>query len=183
MNRLRDLREYIAALKAIGELQEINKEVDRNLEIGAIVRRSYDLRAAVPLYNSIRGVKRGFRVLGAPGGLGAQQNLMLCRVGVSLGLDNSTKGHDIVNAIACTFRRPGIPPRTVETAPCKEVITKASHVDLTRLPSCRRTLVPFATKLSGAGPTRRFGIRNDHGKGFYEKHFCSACDASHSLGA
>jgi UbiD family decarboxylase len=45
MNRLRDLREYIGALKAIGELQEINKEIDRNLEIGAIVRRSYDLRA------------------------------------------------------------------------------------------------------------------------------------------
>jgi 4-hydroxy-3-polyprenylbenzoate decarboxylase len=44
MRRLKDMREYIAALREIGELQEVDSEVDWNLEIGAIVRRSYDLR-------------------------------------------------------------------------------------------------------------------------------------------
>lgn len=41
MSRLKSLREYIDALKAISELQEIDQEVDWNLEIGAISRRCY----------------------------------------------------------------------------------------------------------------------------------------------
>ena len=44
MNRLKDLRAYVAALQEIGELQSIDREVDWNLEIGAIIRHSYDLR-------------------------------------------------------------------------------------------------------------------------------------------
>lgn len=41
-----DLREYAKELAAIGELIEIEREVDWNLEIGAITRRS--LRAWSP---------------------------------------------------------------------------------------------------------------------------------------
>jgi UbiD family decarboxylase len=36
MNHIKSLREYIDALKEIGEIQEIDKEVDWNLEMGAI---------------------------------------------------------------------------------------------------------------------------------------------------
>jgi len=32
----RDLREYIEALKKTGDLAEVNREVDWNLEVGAI---------------------------------------------------------------------------------------------------------------------------------------------------
>ncbi|MFE3228492.1 hypothetical protein [Nocardia sp. NPDC059228] len=46
MPHLKSLREFIEALDAIGEVQHIDTEVDWNLEIGAIIRRSYDLRAA-----------------------------------------------------------------------------------------------------------------------------------------
>jgi len=152
MRRLKDLREYIAALREIGELQEIESEVDWNLEIGAIVRRSYDLRAAAPLFNSIRGVEKGFRVLGAPGGLSAQRNLELCRVALSLGLDKSTKGQAIVHAIADALRRPGIPPRTVETAPCKDFVIKGEDVDLLRLP------VPLIHGGDGGRYLNTFGI-------------------------
>lgn len=35
MKRLKSLRDYLDALAAIGELQEIDKEVDWHLEIGA----------------------------------------------------------------------------------------------------------------------------------------------------
>lgn len=41
----RDLREWIAKLEELGEIQHIEKEVDWNLEVGAIIRRSYDLKA------------------------------------------------------------------------------------------------------------------------------------------
>lgn len=71
MKHLKSLREFIEGLREIGEVQPINKEVDWNLEIGAITRRSYELRAPAPLFNQIRGIEPGFRVLGAPGGLSA----------------------------------------------------------------------------------------------------------------
>ena len=35
----RSLREHIEALRALGELREVDQEVDWNLEIGAITRR------------------------------------------------------------------------------------------------------------------------------------------------
>lgn len=41
MNHLRSLRDFIDALDAIGEVQRIDKEVDWNLAMGAVARRSY----------------------------------------------------------------------------------------------------------------------------------------------
>ena len=63
MKHLKSLREYIDQLKAIGEIQEIDAEVDWDLEMGAIIRRSYELRAPAPLFNRIKGIDDGFRVL------------------------------------------------------------------------------------------------------------------------
>jgi len=57
MRYIRDLREYLRVLKSMGELQEIDEEVDWNLEIGAIIRRAYDLRAPAPLFNKIKGIE------------------------------------------------------------------------------------------------------------------------------
>jgi 4-hydroxy-3-polyprenylbenzoate decarboxylase len=71
MQHLRSLREFIAELEKIGDVQSIDKEVDWNLELGAIARRSYELRAPAPLFTNITGDKDGFRVLAAPGGLSA----------------------------------------------------------------------------------------------------------------
>jgi 4-hydroxy-3-polyprenylbenzoate decarboxylase len=53
-------------LRAIGDLQEVDGEVDWNLEMGAIIRRSLDLRAPAPLFNRVTGIEDGFRALGAP---------------------------------------------------------------------------------------------------------------------
>src|SRR6516165_6996322 len=86
MKHLKSLREYIDALRALGEIQEIDVEVDWNLEMGAIIRRSYELRAPAPLFNRIKGINPGFRVLGAPAGLSRQQGLTLVRIALSLGL-------------------------------------------------------------------------------------------------
>jgi UbiD family decarboxylase len=53
MTRLRSLREFVDAPTAIGDIQPIDTEVDWDLEIGAIIRRGYDLRAAAPLFPTI----------------------------------------------------------------------------------------------------------------------------------
>src|SRR5215469_11254424 len=62
MKHLKSLREFIEALNAIGEVQPISLEVDWNLEIGAIARRSDELRAPAPLFNVIKGTEPGFWV-------------------------------------------------------------------------------------------------------------------------
>ena len=86
MQHLKSLRECVDRLTTLGEVQEIDVEVDWDLEMGAIIRRSYELRAPAPLFNRIKGIEPGFRVLGAPAGLSRQPGMALVRVALSLGL-------------------------------------------------------------------------------------------------
>ena len=67
----RSLREHIDLLRGIGELCEVNQEVDWNLEIGAITRRVYETGGPAVLFNKIKDIAPGFRVLGAPAGASA----------------------------------------------------------------------------------------------------------------
>ena len=100
MKHLRSLREYIDELKALGDVQPIDLEVDWNLEIGAIIRRSYDLRAPTPLFNRIKGYENsGFRVLGAPAALSSRRDMPLARLALGLGLRPQASGQEIVEAI------------------------------------------------------------------------------------
>jgi 3-polyprenyl-4-hydroxybenzoate decarboxylase len=75
MRHLKSLRDFIVELESIGDLQRISTEVDLDLEIGAICRRCYETGAAAPLFENIKGVEKGFRVLGAPGGVNARIKL------------------------------------------------------------------------------------------------------------
>ena len=58
---LKSFREYVDVLTELGEVQPIDREVDWNLEMGAITRRCYELQAPAPLFNSIKGIEKGFR--------------------------------------------------------------------------------------------------------------------------
>ena len=69
-----DLREFIDVLEQEDELVRIRREVDWNLEVGAIIRHSYDLRAPAPLFEKIRGYPKGYCILGAPLGLSSKPN-------------------------------------------------------------------------------------------------------------
>jgi 4-hydroxy-3-polyprenylbenzoate decarboxylase len=132
---LRSLREYIDTLAEIGEVQQINKEVDWNLEIGAIARRCYESGAPAPLFNTIKGVEKGFRVLAAPAGVSNQPGLYLSRIAISLGLPPQSTGREIVEALVEARERAFIPPQLVQTGPCKENILVGDQVDLLRLPT------------------------------------------------
>jgi UbiD family decarboxylase len=135
VKHIRSMREFIAELDKIGEIQTIETEVDWNLELGAIARRSYELRAPAPLFKSITGIERGFRVLAAPGGLSAQPGLTYSRVAIALGLAPDTKGADIVAALAKARSRDPIPPHVAEYGPCKEVVETGEDVDLLKFPT------------------------------------------------
>ncbi len=143
MKQLKDLREYLSVLDSIGELQEIDAEVDWNLEIGAIIRRAYDLRAPAPLFNNIKDIEDGFRVLGGSGGLSAQKGLRLARIAISLGFSPETGAQEIVNTISDSILKEGIPPRVVDSGAYHENILTGDDIDLMRFP------VPFIHRGDG----------------------------------
>lgn len=137
MKHLRSLREFVAELAAIGEIQEIGTEVDWNLEIGAVIRRSYDLRAPAPLFTNVTGYQgTGFRVLGAPGGLSGPAH-PLARIALALGLPADASGQEITEAVVAARRKPGIPPVIVPAAeaPCKQNVRLGADVDLFAFPT------------------------------------------------
>jgi hypothetical protein len=49
------LREFLDALRDLGDLREVNYEVDTDLEIGAIIRRVHETNGPAPLFTNIRG--------------------------------------------------------------------------------------------------------------------------------
>ncbi|MEY9858874.1 UbiD family decarboxylase [Catenulispora sp. GAS73] len=137
VKHLRSLREFISELEEVGEVQPIDAEVDWNLEIGAVIRRSYDLRAPAPLFTNITGYQgSGFRVLGAPGGLSGSAH-PLARIALSLGLSADAGGQEIIETVVAARDKPGIPPVVVDrdSAPCKQNVMLGEDVDLFRFPT------------------------------------------------
>lgn len=135
MRHFRDLRTWLEALAALGELQEIDVEVDWNLELGAAARRSYELRAPAPLFNTITGVQPGFRVLSAPGGLSAQPGLTYARIALALGLDPGAGGVEVVAALAAARALQPVPPVFTASGPCKQNVMRGEEIDLLRFPT------------------------------------------------
>jgi 4-hydroxy-3-polyprenylbenzoate decarboxylase len=133
MHRLKSLREYLDSLRALGEIQEIDAEVDWHLEMGAVIRRACELRAPAPLFTRIKGIERGFRVLGAPAGVSRTHGL--ARVALSLGHAPDAGASTLVESLAEAHRKPPVPPRRVPDGPCKENKRLGPAVDLWRLPA------------------------------------------------
>ena len=137
MKHLRSLREFIQELEIIGDVQHIDAEVDWNLEIGAVIRHSYDLRSPAPLFTNITGYQgTGFRVLGAPGSLSGPAQ-PLARIALALGLPADATGQEIMETVVAARAAPGVPPVAVDraTAPCKENILLGDDIDLYRFPT------------------------------------------------
>ena len=136
MRHFRSLREYVEALREIDEIQEIEVEVDWNLELGAIIQRSYEIGAPAPLFNRIRGIEAGFPGAGSPAGVSrtAGWRESPCRwVGPQQPVDaNSWKAWQAAHG-----RPPPIPPRHVADGPCKQ------HKFLARRSICRRLPAPL----------------------------------------
>lgn len=130
----KDLREYLQRLKEIGEIQEIEKEVDWNLEVGAIIRRSYDLRAPAPLFQKLKGYARGYRIFGAPVGLSKIPNQRYARLATALGMNPSSSIVDLTEAYI-KGRRNLIKPILVSEGPCKEERLLGNDVDLYKFPA------------------------------------------------
>jgi len=129
----KDLRDYIDALDREGEVVHIEQEVDWNLELGAIIRRSYDLKAPAPLFENIKGYPKGHRILGAPVGTSARPKRYFSRLAISLDMPPDSSYQQIVEEYNKRSRRL-IPPVFADSGPCKENISTGEDVDLLKFP-------------------------------------------------
>src|SRR4029453_4354043 len=143
-----DLRAWIAALEAQGELSEINAEVDWNIELGTIMRLAQGPGTGKALlFNNIKDyntpASRCRRIFGS-----ALNNYR--RIPMMFGLPPDTQPRDRVK-IGRPALTGSIPPTIVPTGPVKENIITGKDIDLYDLPS------PYWNRLDGGRYFLPFG--------------------------
>ena len=119
------LRPWLQVLEQQGMFKWVDKEVDKDWEVGAVLRMIFrateeDNRYGIGFRN-IRGYEGG-RIVG---GVVAASRRMIA---TALGCDNSLEA--IHERVTVGMNAP-IEPVIVDTGPCKEVILKGDDVDLT----------------------------------------------------
>lgn len=133
----RDLREWIETLEKEGELTRVKKEVDWDLELGAIARENMDRGGPALLFENIKDHQN---TLG--------KKLITCslssysRVALMMGLPKDTPYQDLIRIWRERVKKP-VQPVIVKTGPCKENIIKGDDVDLFQFPT------PHWQKLDG----------------------------------
>ena len=127
-----DLRNWIAALKARGELVEIGAEVDWNIELGTIMRLAQGpgtgkalLFSNIKDYN--KPASRCRRIFGSA--LNSYR-----RIAMMLGLPPETHPRELVK-LGRTILTGSIPPKIVASGPVKENILEGPDVDLYEFPA------------------------------------------------
>ncbi len=131
---LKDLRDYVDILERDGELVRVKEEVDWNLEMGAIIRRCYDIGGPAVLFENVKDYPKGFRALGASLGPSRKTGHSLyARVALALGLAPGSSPQEIMAHYLKRKEKP-IKPVLVEGAPCKEFILRGQDVDLLKFP-------------------------------------------------
>jgi 4-hydroxy-3-polyprenylbenzoate decarboxylase len=128
-----DLRDYIARLAYEGELQRIDDEVQPVFEIGAVLRRAYELRAPSPFFTNIRGFPE-WRIFSAPIGLSRRRNAPFVRFAVAMDMRPDSTAAEIVEEYLRRIAKP-IPPVLVKDGPCKENILTGDSIDLQSIPA------------------------------------------------
>jgi UbiD family decarboxylase len=129
----RDLRQWLAAVEAIGQLRRIRDEVSRDEEMGAITYLAHQtIGAPALLFENIQGSPRGFRALWNP--IGSSVDRFALAIGEPTGLSVM----ELIRRCKTKFATP-IPPVVVEaeTAPVNENALRDEKVDIRPFPAAR----------------------------------------------
>lgn len=153
MTHHRDLRTFLDALDSIGDLNHIIREVDGDLEPGAITRLSCEQDAPAPLFENIRGVAPGFRVLGAPAARSSRPDMPYARVALSLGMKPESTLTEIIDLLIATRELTGKKPVLVDaaSAPSRQNVLTGDDADLDLFP------IPFAHDNDGGRYANTWG--------------------------
>lgn len=121
-----DLREFIVRLESEGELKRIKREVDWDMEVGAISRRVFEQAGPALLFEKIKDYPPGFAILNGPVATWR-------RVALALDLPEASV-RDLYSAYE-ERRERKIAPVLVQAAPCQENVMTGPDVDVYRLPA------------------------------------------------
>ena len=134
-----DIRGWIKALDAAGELQRVEAEVNWDIELGTIARLAQGAGTGpAVLFNNIKDYGANARCRQVfTGGLSSAR-----RVAMMFGLPPDTHPRELVK-LGRTVLSDSVPPKIVATGPVKENIVKGDDVDLYELP------VPQWNRLDG----------------------------------
>lgn len=133
----RDLRSWMHALEQEGELCRVSTEVDWNLELAEILRRSLAARGPAILFENISGHRDGWCTKLFANALGTRG-----RIAMMLGLPKDATHAQMVTLTRKRLREP-VAPVVVQTGPVKENVISGDAVDLTQMP------VPFWHEFDG----------------------------------
>jgi len=120
LNKIKDLRSFMNVLMDAGQLEEIEKEVSIDHELGSVLSTLEKDGLGAGYFKNIEGYN--IPVIG--GVLGNQER-------IALALD--CKKEDIVEICSRALENP-VKPCVVENAPCHENIILGDDVDLSKLP-------------------------------------------------
>ncbi len=123
----KDNREFMEALDESGDVVRIRQEVSWDLEVGAVIRRTNELRGPAVFCEKVKDYPEGYRIFGTP--LATNR-----RIAIAMGLAPDTPlralqeeyGHRVRNRIK---------PILVKDGPCKENVILGDEVDLYRFPA------------------------------------------------
>ncbi|KKY25017.1 putative 3-octaprenyl-4-hydroxybenzoate carboxy [Phaeomoniella chlamydospora] len=142
---------FVAALKQDDDIIEIDEEIDPYLEAGAIIRKVCETDDKAPLFNNLKGNQNGFwRMLGAPASLRKDPSQKYGRLARHLGLPTTATMKQFLDKMLSAKTTPPIPPRVVDTGPCKEHIL--DDFDLEKLPC------PLLHQSDGGKYVQTFGM-------------------------
>jgi UbiD family decarboxylase len=126
-----DLRAWLAAMEAAGELSKVDG-AEREQEIGGIVDIYQRTRGSpAVLFDDIPGYPRGYRVV-------ANILTSVRRINLTLGLDIEAPEMDLVRYWRNYMKQqPAVAPVTVTSGPLLDNVSSDGDVDLLRIPTPR----------------------------------------------
>ena len=139
-----DLREFITELEKRGELKRIKTEVDANLEITEICRRTLDKQGPALLFENVKGssipvLANLFGTTGRVASAMGQEDLAALRelgkLLAELKQPEPPKGlKDAIEKLPTLKKVLNMPVKSVKKGQCQEVVIEADEVDLSKLP-------------------------------------------------
>jgi len=140
-------------LRSDNDLAEINREVDPNLEVAAIVRRVSEVNGKAPLFNNVKGSKNGlWRMFGNSGSLRNSEKEKFGRVARNFGLPPTATWKEISERTQAAKSATPLKPNVLPTGPCKENKLSGDQIDLEALP------VPYLHEGDGGKYLQTYGI-------------------------
>ena len=130
-----DFRQFLEILRHDKDLVEINDEIDPHLEAAAIVRRVSETDNLAPLFNNIKGSKRGlWRMFGNAASLRPNKSDKYGRLARNLGLDPAATWKELTAKTIAAKDKAPLKPIVLPTAPFKKNSISAEDIDLLDLP-------------------------------------------------